>query len=133
MLRFPELELQPNGAESFYNEYKDKLPEEKLMKGFSFAQSCDEFQRYFNRYLLSEKNSMYNMNSCVRRFFEGNKESRQSMLLFSIFIREHLKITGEMLLEKEYYELMEKFNQTREKLHQLLNMVLADNIEESAS
>jgi len=131
MLQFPELEYQPNGAESFYNEYKDKLSEEKLLKGFSFAQSCDEFQRYFNRYLLSEKNSMFNMNNSIRRFFADNHEHRQTLLLFSIFIREHLIITRQMLLEKEYYELMEKFDDTQNKLHRLLNMLLADHVENS--
>ncbi|MDF9797178.1 hypothetical protein OKW21_002441 [Catalinimonas alkaloidigena] len=129
MMRFPELEIQPNGAESFYNEYKDKLSEEKLLKGFSFAQACDDFQRHFNKYLISEKNSMYNMNNAIRKFFVDNKANRQSMMLFAIFVREHLEITNEMLLEKEYYELMHKFSATKTRLHQLLNMLMADNIE----
>ncbi|WPP50910.1 hypothetical protein [Catalinimonas niigatensis] len=128
-MRFPELELQPNGAELFYNEYKDKLPEEKLLRGFSFAQACDEFQKHFNKYLISEKNSMYSMNNTIRNFFADNSSNRQSMMLFAIFVREHLEITNDMLLGKEYYELMTKFNALREKLHQLLNMLLADNIE----
>lgn len=128
-MRFPELELQPNGAELFYNEYKDKLPEEKLLRGFSFAQACDEFQRNFNKYLISEKNSLYGMNNTIRKFFADNETNRQSMMLFAIFVREHLEMTHEMLLEKEYYELMRKFDATREKLHQLLNMLLADHIE----
>lgn len=128
-MHFPELESQPNGAELFYNEYKDKLPEEKLLKGFSFAQACDEFQRNFNKYLISEKNSMYSMNNTIRKFFADNGSNRQSMMLFAIFVREHLEITNEMLLGKEYYELMTKFNATKDKLHQLLNMLLADYIE----
>lgn len=132
MLRFPELEFQPNGAEIFYNEYKDKLSEEKLLKGFSFAQACDEFQRQFNKYLLADKNSMYPMNQTIRQFFEDSQKDRQSLMLYSVFIREHLKITGEMMLEKEYYELMRKFEVTRDKLHQLLNMLLADYVEQQA-
>lgn len=132
MLRFPELEFQPNGAEIFYNEYKDKLTEEKLLRGFSFAQACDEFQRQFNKYLLSDKNSMYAMNQVIRQFYEGQQNDRQSLMLYSVFIREHLKITGDMLLEKEYYELMGKFDATKEKLHQLLNMLLADYVEQQA-
>jgi len=127
-MRFPELELHPNGAESFYNEYKDKLPEDKLLKGFSFAQACDDFQKHFNKYLISEKNSMYSMNNVIRKFFSNNTDNKQSMMLFAIFIREHLEITNQMLLEKEYYELMEKFNNTKEKLNQLVNMLLADNL-----
>lgn len=130
MMRFPELEFQPNGAEIFYNEYKDKLPKDKLLKGFSFAQACDDFQRTFNKYLVSDKISMYHMNSSVRNFHEDNTQDRQSLMLYSVFIREHLKITEEMLLEKEYYELMHKFNDTKEKLHRLLNMLLADHIDE---
>ena len=132
MLRFPELEFQPNGAEVFYNEFKDKLSEEKLLKGFSFAQACDEFQRQFNKYLLSDKNSMYTMNQAIRQFHEDKQNDRQSLMLYSVFIREHLKITGEMLLEKEYYELMRKFEATQEKLHQLLNMLLADHVEQQS-
>lgn len=132
MVRFPELEFQPNGAEVFYNEYKDKLTEDKLLKGFSFAQACDEFQRQFNKYLLSDKNSMYPMNQAIRQFHEDHHEDRQTLLLYSVFIREHLKITGEMMLEKEYYELMRKFEVTRDKLHQLLNMLLADYVEQQA-
>lgn len=127
-MRFPELELLPNGAESFYNEYKDKLPEEKLLKGFTFAQACDEFQKNFNKYLISDKNSMYSMNNTVRKFFTDNGSNRQSMMLFSIFVREHLEITNDMLLGKEYYELMRKFDTTKEKLLQLTNMLLADHI-----
>ncbi len=132
MLRFPELEFQPNGAEIFYNEYKDKLTEEKLLRGFSFAQACDEFQRKFNKYLLSDKNSMYAMNQLIRQFYEDQQNDRQSLMLYSVFIREHLKITGDMLLEKEYYELMGKFDATKEKLLQLLNMLLADYVEQQA-
>ncbi|MFP4089603.1 MAG: hypothetical protein ACLFUB_01320 [Cyclobacteriaceae bacterium] len=127
-MQFPELELQPNGAESFYNEYKDKLPEEKLLKGFSFAQACDDFQRNFNRFLLSSTGSMYSMNNCVRKFFADNSDNRQTMLLYAVFVNEHLQITEDMLLEKEYYELMNKFNETKEKLHKLVNMLMADYI-----
>ena len=132
MLRFPELEFQPNGAEIFYNEYKDKLSEEKLLKGFSFAQACDEFQRQFNKYLLSDKSSMYPMNQAIKQYYEDHQNDRQNLLLYSVFIREHLSITRDMLLEKEYYELMKKFDETMDKLRKLLNMLLADHVEQQS-
>jgi hypothetical protein len=127
-MQFPELELHPKGAETFYNEYKDKLPEEKLLKGFCFAQACDDFQRHFNRYLLSEKGSMYGLSNAVRKFFADNADNRQTMLLYAVFVNEHLQITEDMLLEKEYYELMRKFNETSVKLKKLVNMLMADYI-----
>lgn len=134
MERYPELIRNPECAEQFFNEFKDVLPEKSLMAGFNFAVCCDNFHWAFNKYLLSEEGiTLYRVNQHVRKFFSENEEHSRRLILFAIFIREYLEVTEKLLLDREYYELMEKFNEAKNKIEGLVKLFMPDVIQRSKS
>lgn len=128
MERYPELIRNPECAEQFFNEFKDVLPEKSLMAGFNFAVCCDNFHWAFNKYLLSEEGvTLYRVNEHVRKFFSENEEHSRRLILFAIFIRDYLDVTEKLLLDREYYELMEKFDEAKNKIEGLVELFMADS------
>lgn len=128
MHKYSELLRMPESAESFYNEFKEVLPQEKFFTEFNFVDNCDKFQWAFIKYLIQERGSMYKTNSLVRAYFYENGEHSKRLTLFAVFIKEYLIIMENMLLECEYYELMHKFLEARKKVNALVNMLLSESI-----
>ncbi len=50
------------------------------------------------------------------------------MALYAIFIKESLEEIEEMLLDCEYYELMNRFNASKEKITCLVGAMMSDSI-----
>lgn len=129
MERYPELVRNPECAEQFFNEFKDILPQDSLLAGFNFALSCDNFHWAFNKYLLStEEITLYRTNQHIRNFFLENNGHPRRLILFAIFIRDYLQITGNLLADREYYELMTKFAGAKTRIEDLIKILLADNV-----
>lgn len=126
MKKYPELIREPACAEEFFNEYKDKLPEKSLMAGFNFAVQCDNFHYAFNRYLLHEGKSLYHVQHRVRTFFSDNTKHQRRLALYGIFVSEYIGATKELLLTREYYELMPKLHQAEEQMEYLIKTLFAD-------
>ncbi len=126
MNKYPELIRKPDCAEHFLSEYQGKLPKKSLMAGFNFAVQCDNFHYAFNRYLLHEGKSMYHVNRHVKSFFEENEGHDRRLALYGIFIREYVEATKELLLSREYYELMPKLHQAENSTEQLVKSLFAD-------
>lgn len=127
MQKYPELLKLPESAERFYNEFKEVLPKDKFFTDFIFVNYCDDFQWAFNKYLLTEQSSLYSLNTQVRTYFLDNQGHIKRLALYAIFIKEFLDETEEMLLEKEYYELMRRYKETREKVQNLVNLLMSDS------
>lgn len=128
MQKYPELLKLPESAERFYNEFKEVLPKDKFFTDFTFVNYCDDFQWAFNKYLMSEQSSLYKLNTQVRIYFLDNKGYVKRLALYAIFIKEFFDETEEMLLEKEYYELMKRFTEAREKVLNLINVLMSDSL-----
>lgn len=126
MPKYPELLKLPESAERFYNEFKEVLPKDKFFTDFTFVNYCDDFQWAFNKYLMSEQSSLYKLNTQVRIYFLDNKGYVKRLALYAIFIKEFFDETEEMLLKKEYYELMKRFTEAREKVLNLINVLMSD-------
>lgn len=126
MQKYPELLKLPEAAERFYNEFKEVLPKDKFFTDFIFVNYCDDFQWAFNKYLMTEQSSLYKLNTQVRTYFLDNKGYLKRLALYAIFIKEFLDETEELLLEKEYYELMRRFAEAREKVQNLVNVLMSD-------
>ncbi len=126
MQKYPELLKLPESAERFYNEFKEVLPKDKFFTDFTFVNYCDDFQWTFNKYLMTEQSSLYKLNTQVRTYFLDNKGYIKRLALYAIFIKEFFDETEEMLLEKEYYELMNRFIEAREKVLNLVNVLMSD-------
>ncbi len=129
MENYPELLKHPQAAEDFFNTYKKFLPEKQFLTGFNFAIHCDNFHWAFNRYLVSEKKSMYRINSLVREFFNENKDQNRRLVLYILFIKGFLQITEDMLLQSEYYELMNKFENAQHNIQNLIGMLAAESVD----
>lgn len=128
MQKYPELLKLPESAERFYNEFKEVLPKDKFFTDFTFVNYCDDFQWAFNKYLMSEQSSLYKLNTQVRIYFLNNKGYVKRLALYAIFIKEFFDETEEMLLEKEYYELIKRFTEAREKVLNLINVLMSDSL-----
>lgn len=128
MQKYPELLKLPESAERFYNEFKEVLPKDKFFTDFTFVNYCDDFQWAFNKYLMSEQSSLYKLNTQVRIYFLDNKGYVKRLALYAIFIKEFFDEIEEMLLEKEYYELMKRFTEAREKVLNLINVLMSDSL-----
>ena len=124
--KYPELVQKPVCAEQFYNEFKGKLPEKSLMAGFNFAVCCDNFHYAFNRYLLHEGKSLYRVQKQIKTFFSENAQHKRRLALFGIFTNEYTEATREMLLKREYYELMPKMHQAEAQVQRLVESLFAD-------
>lgn len=128
MERYPELIRNPACAEQFFNEFKNILPQDSFLAGFNFAVSCDNFHWAFNKYLLSEEEiTLYRSTKHIRTFFDENENHARRLVLYAIFIKDYLKLTETLLLDREYYELMTKFADAKTKIEHLVRMLLADN------
>lgn len=126
MVTYTELLKHPQAAEQFFNQYKDILPQQQFLAGFNFAIHCDNFHWAFNKYLMSEKKSMYRVNTLVRNFFQDNKEQTRRIALYILFIKGFFKITENLLLNNEYYELMYKFNNAQYNVLEMVKVLLVD-------
>lgn len=126
MQRYPELMKVPVTAERFYNEFRAVLPKDKFFTDFSFVHYCDGFQWAFHKYLMNDQSSLYKVNTQVRAYFFDNEGYVKRLALYAIFIKECMEETEEMLLDKEYYELMTKFRNAQEKVLRLVNMLMGD-------
>ena len=124
--KYPELVQRPACAEQFYNEFKGKLPEKSLLAGFNFAVCCDNFHYAFNRFLLHEGKSLYHVRQQIKTFFDENAQHKRRLALFGIFTNEYTEATKNMLLAREYYELMPKLHQAEEQVQRLVESLFAD-------
>jgi hypothetical protein len=129
MHRYPELLKAPESGGKFYNEFKEVLPREKFFTDYTFVHYCDDFQWAFCRFLLQEKYSLYKTNTVIRTYFYDNKYHSDRLTLFAVFVKEFLVETEALLLEKEYYELMRRFLDAREKINKLISMLLSDSLD----
>ena len=130
MEKYPELIRKPACAEQFLSEFKGKLPEKSLQAGFNFAVQCDNFHHAFNRYLLHEGKSLYHVHNHVKTFFTNNTGHRRRLALYGIFVEEYIAATKQLLLNREYYELMPKFHQAEEQVQGLVKSLFADQVAE---
>ena len=126
MERYPELVKAPECAEQFFNEYRDVMPEKSLMAGFNFALNCDMFHYSFNRYLLKEGKSFYRIGEEIRNFYSDNAGNPKRAALFSVFISEYLSATRNLLLDREYYELMARFDDAEKKALKLVDLQMSE-------
>ncbi len=130
MHRYPELLRMPESAERFYKEFQEILPREEFFTEFGFVRSCDDFQWVFNKYLIQDKGSLYKTHSLIRSYFYDHKEHVKRLMLYAVFVKEYLVNVEAMLLHYEYYELMNKFLDAREKINNLINMLFSFSFEE---
>ena len=126
MEKYPELVRKPEWAEQFFNEYREVMPEKSLMAGFSFALNCDLFHYTFNRYLLKEGKSFYRLGESIRKFYAENANNARRAALFSVFISEYLDATRNLLLGREYYELMARFDEAEDKVRKMVNLQMGE-------
>lgn len=127
MHKYSELLRMPETAHKFYDEYKEVLPQEKFFTEFDFVDNCDDFQWAFVKYLIQDRGSLYKTNSIIRAYFYENKDYGKRLTMFAIFVKEYLMIMEDILLYHEYYELMRKFLEAREKINNLVNMLVSDS------
>ncbi|MEM6846086.1 MAG: hypothetical protein AAF632_28000, partial [Bacteroidota bacterium] len=117
---------KPECAEHFFNEYREKMPEQGLMAGFSFALNCDLFHYTFNRYLLKAGKSFYRLGENIRKFYAENAGNPRRAALFSVFVSEYLDATRNLLLNREYYELMTRFDEAEDKVRKMVNLQMGE-------
>ena len=128
MQQYPELTNASVSAERFYNEFKAVLPQDKFFTDYEFVTYCDDFQHAYCRYLRQDRNSAYRVNTQIRSYFYNNRGHLKRLALYAIFIKESLEEIEEMLLDCEYYELMNRFNASKEKISRLVSAMMSDSI-----
>ena len=126
MEKYPELIKTPECAEQFFNEYKGVMPDESLLAGFNFALNCDMFHYSFNRYLLNDKKSFYRLGQSIRSFYSENTDNPRRAALYSVFMNEYLNVTRQLLLNKEYYELMARFDDAEVKVRKIMSLQMSE-------
>lgn len=126
MERYPELVKTPECAEQFFNEYKGVMPDSSLLAGFNFALNCDNFHYSFNRYLLNEGKSFYRLGQSMRQYYSENVDNPRRAALFSVFVNEYLDVTRQLLMKREYYELMPRFDDAQHKVTQLVTTLMSE-------
>lgn len=126
MHKYPELLNLPDSAGRFYNEFKEVLPKDKFFTEYSFVEFCDDFQWTFSKYLVTDNSSLYKLNTQVRTYFLDNKGHIKRLALYAIFIKEFMDELEIMLLDNEYYELMRRFLEAKEKVLNLVNVLMSD-------
>ncbi|MDF9795901.1 hypothetical protein OKW21_001164 [Catalinimonas alkaloidigena] len=130
MHKYPELLRMPETGAKFYQEFHQILPKDKFFTEYGFVNHCDNFQWAFNKFLSQDKGSLYKTNSLIRSYFYDNKDHVKRLMLFSVFVKEYLVNMESVLLYYEYYELMRKFLEAREKINNLINMLFSFSFEE---
>jgi hypothetical protein len=125
--KYPELIRRPECAEQFFNEYKGVMPDSSLLAGFNFALNCDNFHYAFNRYLLNDNKSFYRIGQNLRQYYAQNADNPRRAALFSVFIQEYLDATQQLLLNREYYELMPRFEDAKKKVTKLVAELVGQN------
>ncbi|WPP49519.1 hypothetical protein [Catalinimonas niigatensis] len=130
MNRYHELLKMPESGERFYKEFQGILPQEKFFTELGFVKNCDDFQWAFNKFLIHDKGSLYKTNTLIRSYFYDHKEHVKRLMLFAVYIKEYLVNVEALLLQYEYYELMRKFLDAREKINNLINMLFSFSFEE---
>ncbi|MGB3850327.1 MAG: hypothetical protein WA958_10195 [Tunicatimonas sp.] len=128
MQQYPELTNTSISAEKFYDEFRAVLPQDKFFTDHEFVTYCDSFQRAYNKFLRQHRRSPYRVNTLIRAYFFNNQGHLKRLALFAIFIKESMEETEEMLLACEYYELMNRFNASREKISRLVSVMMSDSI-----
>ena len=128
MQQYPELTKTSVSAEKFYNEFKAVLPQDKFFTDYEFVTYCDDFQNAYYKFLRHDRNSSYRVNSLIRSYFYNNRGHLKRLALYAIFIKESLEEIEEMLLDCEYYELMNRFNTSKEKISCLVSAMMSDAI-----
>jgi len=128
MHRYSELLRMPESAERFYEEFKEVLPKEKFFTEFNFVDNCDAFQWAFVKHLIQEQGSLYKTNSLIRAYFYEHEAYDKRLALFVVFIKEYLLDLENTLLQCEYYELMRKFVDSKEKVNGLINMLISESL-----
>ena len=128
MHQYPELMKVAESAERFYNEFKSVLPQDKFFTDHIFVEYCDDFQYAYHKYLRHSQSSAYKVNSLIRAYFYENRGHVKRLALFAIFINEFLQETEEMLLTNEYYELMNRFNDSNNKISLLVSAMMSDSL-----
>ena len=128
MQQYPELTKTSVSAEKFYNEFKAVLPQDKFFTDYEFVTYCDDFQNAYYKFLRHDRNSAYRVNSLIRSYFYNNRGHLKRLALYAIFIKESLEEIEEMLLDCEYYELMNRFNTSKEKISCLVSAMMSDAI-----
>lgn len=128
MQQYPELTKTAVSAEKFYNEFKAVLPQDKFFTDYEFVTYCDDFQNAYYKFLRQNRNSSYRVNTLIRSYFYNNRGHLKRLALYAIFIKESLEEIEEMLLDCEYYELMNRFNASKEQISCLVGAMMSDSI-----
>lgn len=126
MHSYPELMKNSASARNFYNEFKDVLPQDKFFTDHVFVEHCGSFQYAYLKFLVRRQSSAYRINTMIRSYFSENQGYVKRLALFAIFIQELLEDTEEMLLDHEYYELMERFDGSKDRILQLVSAMMSD-------
>ena len=126
MHQYPELMKVPESAERFYNEFKAVLPQDKFFTDHVFVEYCDNFQYAYHKFLRQSRSSAYKVNTLIRSYFYENRGHVKRLALFAIFIQEFLEETEEMLLANEYYELMNRLDDSKTKINLLVSAMMSD-------
>ncbi len=116
---------RPESAKKFYNEFRDVLPQDKFFTDHTFVQQCSDFQKAYLKFLSHKQSSAYRMNTLIRSYFCDNQGYVKRLALFAIFVQELLEETEEMLLDYEYYELMDRFNESKHRTLQLVSAMMS--------
>ncbi len=128
MHQYPELMKVPESAERFYNEFKAVLPQDKFFTDHVFVEYCDNFQYAYHKFLRQSQSSAYKVNTLIRSYFYENRGHVKRLALFAIFIQEFLEETEEMLLTNEYYELMNRLDDSKTKISILVSAMMSDSL-----
>lgn len=126
MQHYPELMKSSASAEKFYNEFKAVLPQDKFFTDHIFVDHCGSFQYAYLRFLSHRQSSAYRMNTVIRSYFADNQGHVKRLALFAIFIEELLEETEGQLLGNEYYELMNRFDDSKHKILHLVSAMMSD-------
>ena len=124
--QYPALMEQPEAARKFYDEFKAVLPQDKFFTDLTFVEYCGSFQYAYLKFLGHRQSSAYRMNNLIRLYFNENRGYVKRLALFAIFVQELLEDTEDMLLSHEYYELMDRFNDSRYRILNLVNIMMSD-------
>lgn len=124
--QYPALMEQPEAAKKFYDEFKAVLPQDKFFTDLTFVEHCGSFQYAYLKFLSHRQSSAYRMNTLIRTYFSENQGHVKRLALFAIFVEELLADTERMLLSHEYYELMTRFNDSRHRILNLVNVMMSD-------
>lgn len=124
--QYPALMEQPEAARKFYDEFKDVLPQDKFFTDLTFVEHCGSFQYAYLKFLGRSQSSAYRMNTLIRSYFAENQGHVKRLALFAIFVQELLEDTETMLLGHEYYELMNRFNDSKHRILHLINVMMSD-------